>query len=441
MAGVVYGSLKKEMVRLLYNLLLPFGLLALMPGHLRTMRRRGGYGEDFGQRWGRYRESVRAKLDAKHRPLWVHAVSVGEVGIAVKFIDELRRRNPDEAIVLSTTTITGMAAAKQRLPEEVQVIYNPVDLPWVPKRAFDVVKPRQIVLTESEIWPNFIASARKRGIPVSVINARLSPRSAARYRKWSFLARPILRNLSLVCAQEPEDVPVWSALGVSRVETAGSIKFDAGEQKENADLRGRISEVTRGIWGKTPEKILLLGSSHAGEERMLAGVFFRLASEFPDWKLFLVPRHAERRDEVMADMNGLSLKTAVRSRPESDPEARILLVDSTGELPAWYRLASLIVIGKSFLSTGGQNPVEPVLLDRPVICGPHMENFQPLVDRWTEAGAVWRCDDEQQLEERLRELMGDPKRARSVLPKAKEMLSAHRGATSRTADLILSQDD
>src|ERR1041384_3668264 len=203
------------MIRFIYNLFWPIGLLFFLPGYLAKMVRRGGYRENFGQRLGIYNRALRARLSGQ-RSTWLHAVSVGEVNVALKLANALRTPEPDLRCVLTTTTTTGFALASKNAPPWVEVMYTPLDYWPVMRRAFSVIRPTRILLVEAEVWPNLVAFAYDCRIPAALVNARLSPRSESRFRRFRFFVGPTFRRLNLVCAQEPEDVDRWAVLGVAR---------------------------------------------------------------------------------------------------------------------------------------------------------------------------------------------------------------------------------
>src|SRR5256884_988543 len=226
------------MIRIIYNLLWPLGLLFFLPGYLLKMFRRGGYREKFGQRVGIYGADVRTR-SAKLKSTWLHAVSVGEVTVALKLASALRALEPDLHCVLTTTTTTGFALANKNAPAWIEVIYTPLDYWPIMRRAFAVIRPTRIVLVEAEVWPNLVALAHERRIPKILVNARLSPRSESRFRRFRFFVAPTFRLLDLVCAQEPDDVDRWVAIGVARdrIRAVGSIKYDPNRRDHRAEAQ------------------------------------------------------------------------------------------------------------------------------------------------------------------------------------------------------------
>ncbi|MEP6809030.1 MAG: 3-deoxy-D-manno-octulosonic acid transferase [Chthoniobacterales bacterium] len=426
------------MIRLLYNLLFPLGLLVFLPGYLVKMQRRGNYRRHFGQRFGFYSDAVRARL-RENSYSWIHAVSVGEVGIALKLALKLRELEPAFSCVLTTTTTTGFAFAEKEAPAWMVVLYNPLDFWPVVRRAFAVIRPRRILLVEAEVWPNLAATARARGIPLALVNARLSARSERRFLQLRRFIAPTFRCLDLVCAQERRDVERWASLGIprSRIKETGSIKYDPTEAESESVLPRRIL----GLFSlEETRPILFGGSTHAGEEEILADVFLRLRAEFPTLALLLAPRHVERTSEIAERLQKMGLRVARRSAATIQvvPAPDCLLLDTTGELRTWYAAASVVFVGKSLTAHGGQNPVEPILAGKPVIFGPHMENFSALAQALLEEGAALRAASAMELTECAAELLRAPERRAEMVENAQRVLAVHRGATQRTAELVLS---
>jgi 3-deoxy-D-manno-octulosonic-acid transferase len=434
-------------IRFVYNLFWPIGLLFFLPGYLLKMVRRGGYREKFGQRLAIYDRDLRARLSRgrEKRSTWLHAVSVGEVMIALKLIQQLRTLEPDAHCVLTTTTTTGFALANKNALPRIEVMYTPLDFWPVMRRAFSVIRPARIVLVEAEIWPNLAAEAHARRIPLVLVNARLSPRSERRFRRFQFLVAPTFRLLDLVCVQEPEDVDRWHRLGVerSRIKHTGSIKYDPADFDYTAEPQG-----ASGVVGTSPgyvlpamsleRPVLFGGSTHRGEEEILTRAFLNLREKFPSLCLFIAPRHVERVEQIRAQLEALSLDVRVASRVAGDNEtnADCVLLDRTGELQRWYSIATVVFIGKSLTAHGGQNPVEPILAGKPVIFGPHMENFATLAKTLVSKNGAIQVSDIDSLERAVDNLLRDSETRQRLVQSAREVLNQHRGATARAAALI-----
>ena len=461
------------MIRFIYNLLWPIGLLFFLPGYFLKMIRRGGYREKFGQRLGIYDCDVRARL-SKQRSTWLHAVSVGEVNVALKLANALRTLEPDLRCVLTTTTTTGFALARKNAPPWIEVMYTPLDYWPVMRHAFSVIRPGRILLIEAEVWPNLVAFARGYRIPTALVNARLSPRSEKRFRRFRFIVAPTFRLLDLVCVPENEDADRWVALRVSRdrIRVTGSIKYDpVGLGRINpavelfgvppsggfadaslAESPGRLKPELRTPSAEVQEStdvplprfdlnhlVLFGGSTHRGEEEILATVFVRLRQQFSSLRLFIAPRHVERLREIRAHLNALRLRVTLASelcgRQEIN-DADCVLLDTTGELQRWYHIATVVFMGKSLTAHGGQNPVEPILAGKPVVFGPHMENFTILARQLVARNGAIEVSDVDSLETIIVKLLRDSGARQRLVQNAREVLSAHEGATARAAALI-----
>ena len=426
------------MIRIIYNLLWPLGLLFFLPGYLLKMFRRGGYREKFGQRVGIYGADVRTRL-VKPRSAWLHAVSVGEVTVALKLASALRALEPDLHCVLTTTTTTGFALASKSASSWIEVMYTPLDFWPIMRRAFAVFHPAKILLIEAEVWPNLVAEARARRIPIALVNARLSPRSEKRFRLFRFFVAPTFRLLDLVCVQDPADIDRWQQLGVerNRIRHTGSIKYDPVDRDDHVDIQ-KASVFDLNV--SNPDQLVLFGgSTHRGEEEILARVFLKLRQKFPLLRLFIAPRHVERLREIRVQLEDLSLQVRLASEARSHRDAKpdCVLLDTTGELQRWYGIATVVFIGKSLMAHGGQNPVEPILAGKPVIFGPHMENFATLAQTLVAKNGAIQVLDVDELERAAEKLLRDNGARRLLVQRAEETLTQHRGATARTAQLVV----
>lgn len=417
--------------RSIYRLLLPLLFIAAFPGWLVKMLRRGGFGTRLGERVAIYQDAPDFEpCGAVH----IHAVSVGESLLALKLIRAWLARDPEQRFVLAVGTSTGHAVASTAGVPQVRVTYAPLDFPSMVRRYFKRFEPAMLVLIEGEAWPHLLDACRKQNIPVSLVNARMSPRSERRYRRFAEWVRPVFGKLDAVAIQEAENRGIWKDLGVpdARIHLTGSLKFDPGGSPpvRRAEFQEMLDHFGPG------RKVVLAASTHPGEDSWIAGAIREAA---PDALPVIVPRHAERRDEVSADLARAGFDVVRRSRfvrETSAPSANaVFLIDSTGELRDWTAHADVVIIGKSFLSTGGQNPCEAILASVPVICGPHMENFEPLATRLTTAHACLRAGDPAGLASAIRKAL-DPEIAASLTREATALLAVHEAATERILDLL-----
>jgi 3-deoxy-D-manno-octulosonic-acid transferase len=355
--------------------------------------------------------------------------------IALKLAAKMKAHEPDLRIALTTTTTTGFGLARRHAPEWIEVLYTPLDFWPVMRRAFALIRPRRIVLVEAEVWPNLTALAQQRTIPLALVNARLSPRSERRFRQFRWFVRPYFQKLDLVCVPEENDIARWQSLGVNldRIQRVGSIKFDP----DNVARRPEIPRAVLHTLGIDPDRpILLGGSTHPGEEEILAKIFLELRREFPLLFLLIAPRHVERTREIIAQLRALGVSSVRRSEVAAAAATDCLLVDTTGELRDWYSVATIVFMGKSLTARGGQNPVEAIVAGRPVVFGPHMENFATLAQALVAAGGALQSNDESSLARTLGDLLRDASACERLVRHARTVLDAHRGATARTAQLL-----
>lgn len=422
------------MMRLLYNLLFPIVLAGLLPRYVWRMWRRGNFRRDFGQRFARYSSGLRAEFSCGTW-IWVHAVSVGELLVALKILRELHRRQPGWRFVVSSTTSTAHSIALARREAWWRPVYTPLDFLPVVRRAFDIVRPRAVVLIESEMWPNFVWEAVRRNRPVLLANARVSPRSERRYRRFAPYLRPVTGLLSGVGLQENAHAALWKLLGVpeSRLHFTGSVKFDAvGDPHVPRDFRPVLR--AHGIDDADP--ILLGGSTHDGEEEILAEALRILRASHPTLRLLVAPRHVERSRGIYERLSALGLRAAFRSASPEGSSPDVLLIDTTGELRDWYYCADVVFIGKSLVGVGGQNPAEAVMAGRPVIFGPHMENFATLRDALIEGRGSVEVSDARSLAAATDALLADSSRREDCVHRAADALKPHQNAAARTAEMI-----
>ena len=430
------------MIWWIYNLLFPVAFACLLPHFLLRMLRRGGYARDFAQRFGRYGAAEAARLDAPGRPIWIQAVSVGELAVAFSFMAELRRRDPAVRFVLTTNTSTGHALALAKVKAPDVTLYFPMDVPGVVKRALRRIRPAAVVLIENELWPNLIRYARRQGIPTVLVNGRISEHSFRGYQKIKFITRRLLPEVHWFCVQTAADRDRLLALGApaDRLEVVGSAKYDIEATPPTAEVRARAVLAAVGV--RSGEPVWVGGSTWAGEEEALLDAYRAAKARHPGLLLALVPRHAERRDEVLAAIRGRGLSVVQRSRfPDGapPPAARpdVLLVDTTGELRGFYAAADLVFVGKSLTQTGGQNPIEPARDGKPILVGPHMENFAEVARDFREAGAWVQVADAAELAAAAERLLGDAAARERLGRAAADLVARKCGATPKMAARVL----
>lgn len=415
------------MRRTLYTLLL-YLLVPVALWHLwRRSRKQPEYLQHVGERFGRYPFEIAGPL------IWIHGVSVGETRAAEPLVKAFGERYPDHRILLTHTTPTGRATGEQLFGDRVARAYLPYDLPFAVNRFLDHFAPSIGVLMETEIWFNVAHASSARRVPLFLVNARLSERSARGYGRLAHLTGEALRSLRGVAAQTQADAARLTALGATDVAVTGNLKFDIAPSGE-LEARGR--ELRERFGARRP--ILLAASTREGEEPLVLDAFERIG--VPGALLVIVPRHPQRFDEVaqLLDVRGLIWQR--RSAGAAVPaDVRVVLGDSMGEMFAYYGACDIAFIGGSLLPLGGQNLIEACAVGRPVLIGPHTFNFSEATDRAVEAGAAVRVADAAQLAAEAELLLSDTQRRERMSAAALAFATAHRGATARTLELIESR--
>ncbi len=427
--------MSRSLVLIIYNLLLPVFFIVAFPAWLLKMWRRGGYGTGLSERFGHF------SIDPSSEPrdvIYIHAVSVGEVFIALKLISQWMEQEPDLKVVLAATTSTGHAVARENAPAAVRVIYSPLDFGCILRGVMRRFEPRQLVLIEAEVWPNLVNTARRMGIPVAMVNARLSRRSEKRFMKYRAWVQPWFAMVDLVCVQHEGDARRFENLGIprSKIHVTGSIKFDPSGGKapcKRPEFQTLLDDFAPHTGGA--RQVVLIASSHAGEEKLIGQSLLESGSEA---LLVVVPRHAERRAEVVADLEASGFEVVLRSQyqPPEDAAKACLVIDATGELCDWTAHADLVLIGKSWLAQGGQNPAEAIMAGVPVITGPHMGNFEPLASMLRDANAITTMVNPSGLARVIKDLLGDRGRARDMAQRALGVLAGHEKAVQKTIELL-----
>jgi 3-deoxy-D-manno-octulosonic-acid transferase len=420
-------------MRLLYNILFPLGFLLCAPLYFWKLLRRGNWRAGFGQRFGGY-GGLREQLENR-RVLWLHAVSVGEANLAVQLVEALQPKFADWMFVVSTITTTGMGELERKLPKGVHRVYFPID--WLPfvRRAFRAINPAAIVLVEAEIWPNLFWEARRADAPMHLINTRLTEKSFRGYRRFGCLFKPLFASLRAAGVHNEADAERLAQLGCDRaaITITGNMKFDGADGASTLDARALLRDL--GVPDDAP--ILVGGSTFAGEEALLCDWLPRWRKDFPDMFLVLVPRHFERSSTVLEQLKSTGLRIARRTAMGDAPDQpEVLLVDTTGELKAFFEVATLVFIGKSLTAQGGQNPIEPAALGKAILFGPFMQNFRPVVASLLEADAAIQVADEAELGGKVLELLGDTEQRSALGAAARGVVEANKGATQRTAELL-----
>lgn len=417
---------------LLYSIAYSLGFIAMLPAFL---LRHEKYLSGFRERLGIYSEF---KQDER-KVIWLHCVSVGETNAARPLVDELLSEFPSRRLVVSTTTRTGQELAKKVFRDEADAIfYFPFDWKFSVLRALRRFKPSLILLMETEIWPRLISEAKRAGVQVAIVNGRLSSRSSKRLAIVRRFAASILQNLDLALMQSESDAGRFVSLGmpVEKVTVTGNLKFDLTSD----DVESRLTEVLQQrfrLHGARP--VIVAASTHEPEERLLLDSLRHILPHHA--KLFIVPRHPQRFDDVFELLKQSPYRVARRSQPEaeSDRSSDVILIDSIGELRAIYPLADIVFVGGSLIPHGGQSILEPASAGKPIMTGPHTFNFEDATRAFLDGDALIQIPElanEQALIARLErefdQLLHDPARRKELGQNSLKVMAANRGATGRT---------
>jgi len=367
-----------------------------------------------------------------HAPIWVHALSVGEVMSAIPLIDVLKEKYPENDLIFSATTRQGIAFAREELEGKVKaLIPMPMDFWWSVRRALHAINPAVLVVVETDIWPGFLWAARKSKVKCLLINGRISPRTYSFYKKLSFLVRKMFGLFDKCLMQTDLDRDRLLAIGMNRekIQTAGNIKFDRPwtpmKDSERAQWLGEL-----GI--RKEDIVFVAGSTHPGEEVILLRVFKRVLEKFPGMRLVVAPRKIERADEILKLAQEKELVATLRTKMANNAgKYDVLIVDTMGELGRIYGLARISFVGGSLVPFGGHNLLEPASFGCPVLFGPHTENFVRMAEELIRAEGGWRVEEQGQLEEAVLRLLQDRDLCREMGGRAREFVFGNRGALTR----------
>lgn len=369
-----------------------------------------------------------------NRPIWIHAVSLGEAVLIKGLLEELRLAFPDKRFIISTVTPTGNRIARVLAREGDLVTYLPLDLGFIVGAFVKRVNPSLFIVAETEIWPNLLNSLHKKHIPIIAVNARISDNSFKGYYGIKFLIKPILNKVNLFCTQTEHDARRLAHLGVekSRLRVTGNMKFDLKPQ----ELKFKPS----GLRLKFEEQLWVCGSTHPGEEEIILAVYKELLEYFSDLRLLLAPRHPERSSQVARLAQELGFKAIKTSSGEQSAEdsKAVYILDSVGELLSFYSIAHIVFVGGSLVNKGGHNILEPAALGKPIIFGAHMSNFRDIAQLFLKNKAALKVQNKEELKNKVRLLLGDPSVIRQLGQAAQDLIKNNQGATQRNLDCILS---
>ena len=425
----------------LYDFIFFLISLVMMPSVFLKMHRRGGYRANIGNRFGRYAKETREKFG--EGAILIHAVSVGEVGIASQFMKAMRAVDPSVRFIVSTTSSTGWQEAAEKIGERDLLIYNPLDFTPFVHRMLDATRPSAFIMVETELWPNLIRQCHKRSIPMAIINGRLSDRTAPRYAKLRFLFGPTLRSIRTILVQSKLDEERFLAAGADKetLTITGSFKFDVAKRAPEKEAAAK--ELLQSLDLLPPRQILMGASTWEGEETLLLKCYRSLRERFPELRLVLVPRHFERGDGIVKEIHDEGFQVMRRSELKSgacQPRALtfddVLLVDTTGEIMGLFPYATIAFVGRTFCSKGGQNMIEPCLCGVPTIVGPETQNFRPVMSDLLTSEAILQLHKPEELEPAIAKLLDNPIEREALGVRAEEAVKRRTGVVDRCVRII-----
>ncbi|AMO57935.1 3-deoxy-D-manno-octulosonic acid transferase [Endozoicomonas montiporae] len=402
---------------------------------------RGRKAPAYRQRW-RERFGFFPALPQDKPVIWVHSVSVGETIASAPLVTELLERYPRHRILITTMTPTGSDRVKalynHLIGDRIEHVYCPYDLPDAQMRFFNRVRPELALMIDTELWPNTIAACHKRNIPVVIVNARLSERSARGYARLKGLVSTMLKQTTMVACQNKDDGERFIQLGLpeQQLDITGSVKFDLSVSPELKEAGKQLKERWSAELGYTP-LVITAASTHEGEDQPILDAFNQLQANHKNLLLILVPRHPERFDPVfeLAVNNQCHVVRRSEQQPLS-PSTQVLLGDTMGEMMTFFAASDIAFVGGSLIERGGHNMLEPAVLGLPVLSGPHVFNFQDISDSLVKAGGMQLVDSAEQLADSIDRLMTDKQHYQTMSDSAAEFVASNRGALQRTLTLI-----
>ncbi|MEO8075804.1 MAG: 3-deoxy-D-manno-octulosonic acid transferase [Acidobacteriota bacterium] len=377
-------------------------------------------------------------LDAESS-IWIHAVSVGEVLMARALLPELRERYPRLRLILSTTTMTGQDIARNNLQYVDDLFYFPIDLGFIVNRVLRRVKPRLLIMVETEIWPNLLRACARAGVRTMLVNGRISSRAYPRYRLARPFFRRVLRHIDRFCMQSDESARRIIEIGAERprVSVTGSLKFDSLEIPGAAGDRGS-NRVLRYFRIPPDRPVIIAASTLKGEEEPVLEAFQRIRATITNALLIIAPRKPERFDEAerLARRGGWKVARRKELRVDVEPRHDVIVLDTIGELAQLYQVATVVFVGGSLVDAGGHNILEPAVFGKPIVFGPYMQNFAEIAQTFLDNRAAVQVRTGRELEPALLDLLGDPVRRASLGAAARALVEANRGARNKTLTAI-----
>ena len=414
---------------LIYNILFPLIFILFLPGMIIKLIRRPGYKSTFAERFALFSAEKKAALRDAQGAIWIHSVSVGETVIALSMISKWSEKDPNKKFILSTTTTTGQQLAQDKAPENVTVIFCPIDWIFFVRRALSLVQPSLLVIFETEIWPNLITQGHKSGAKLAMVNARMSDNSIKGYTRFKSVIGPLLEKLDLICVQSQMDGERFASISPNlSIEVPGNMKFDQSIPAELPD-----ANLTH-YFGEGERTVILAASTHQGEEKFIAEEFLKLKQSKDSVRLIIVPRHAERGNEIVEELQSVGVSFARKTNPaDTDTDVDCLLADTTGEMLMFINAADIVIMGKSMAGHDeGHNLIEPALMAKPIVTGSVLKNFRFVLNVLKSKEALLTIDNDDELLPTLERLVMTDELRSSLGQKAQNAILEHRGAVDKS---------
>ena len=423
------------MMLFIYRLFFPFVFPFFLPGLIWKLIRRPGHKASYWERFGIYSNEKKLQLREYQGGIWLHAVSVGETNLALTVLNKWVKMAPDQKFILSTTTTTGQEIARNKCPENVIVIFCPIDLTAFVRTALNLIKPSALVIFETELWPNLICMAKKMNVKTILVNTRISDKSFKGYSRFRAFFAPVLRCFDAIGVQTQTDKERLNVIAPdidSKITVTGNIKFDQ-TPPEGAGFDFST------IFGTSHDGIVISASTHSPEEPLVISAFTKVRETVKNAKLVMVPRHAERGGEIEKMLSRTSFRYHRRSLGGTpDGELDVLLADTTGELAGFIKSSDIVIMGKTLAGNDeGQNIIEPAVMGKPIISGPKLKNFRQALDALKKNNAVRIVENESQLVTAMTEYLQDPEKAKALGNAAQATILSNRGALQKTLDLLV----
>ncbi len=424
---------------LLYNIF--FFLFALV--YLPIFALKGKFGRGFAARFGSLPSDVLEAVAGRH-PVWVHAVSVGEVGLAVSLVSRLREKLPSTKFLLTTTTNAGYAVAQKIKNEDDALTFFPIDFPWAVNVFLDTVEPSALILLETEIWPNLLRELSRRKVPVVVANGRISDRAFKRYLSVRFFLKRVFRKMEGISVQDERMRSRFIALGASsdQVSVNGNLKYDW----EPSPLQEEAASPLKRALRSSSQQLLIAGSTHEGEEEIFFNAYTSIRKNFSQARLLIAPRHLERLSSIekaaeRAGLKPVRVSTVSFQAIMDDKRSDVWLLDQVGVLAPLYECASLVFVGGSLVPVGGHNLAEPAYYAKPVLFGPHVQNFLEMASELRTGGGAIEVADAEALRREWEKALREPESLKAMGRASRELVRKHQGATQKNVEWILSMTD